>query len=73
MHTVAIGMPGMWELLLILAIVLIFFGVGKLPKVLKSMGEGVREFRKASTGEGDGDGDDDDVKAKPAKDVEKNL
>lgn len=72
MHTVAIGMPGMWELLLILAIVLIFFGVGKLPKVLKSMGEGVREFRKASTGDGD-DEEDGDQKAKPAKDVEKNL
>ncbi len=67
MHTVAIGMPGMWELLLILAIVLIFFGVGKLPKVLKSMGEGVREFRKASQG------DDEEDKAKPSGEVEKNL
>ncbi len=51
MHIAAVGVPGMWELLIVLAIVLIFFGVGKLPKVLKSMGEGVREFRKASQGE----------------------
>ena len=59
---------GMWELLIILAIVLIFFGVGKLPHVLKSMGEGVREFRKASTGEGE-----EDEKPNPTGEVEKNL
>ena len=70
MHIAAVGMPGMWELLLILAIVLIFFGVGKLPNVLKSMGQGVREFRKASTGEGD---DDDKPKPGGKGEVEKNL
>lgn len=41
---------GFSELLLILVIVLIFFGVGKLPEVLKTMGEGVKAFRDASTG-----------------------
>lgn len=41
---------GFSELLLILVIVLIFFGVGKLPQVLKTMGEGVKAFRDASTG-----------------------
>ncbi len=72
MHLAAVGMPGMWELLLILAIVLIFFGVGKLPNVLKSMGQGVREFRKASTGEGDED-EVDEPKPGGKGEVEKNL
>ena len=54
---------GWGELLIILAIVLILFGVGKLPKVLKSMGEGVREFRKAS----EDDGKEDDNKVEPPK------
>jgi len=33
------------HLLLILAIVLIIFGAGKLPEVGKSLGTGIREFR----------------------------
>ena len=44
---------GFSELIVILVIVLIFFGVGKLPQVLKSMGEGVKAFRDASSGSDD--------------------
>ena len=39
------------EVLLILAIVLIVFGVGKLPQVASQLGKGIREFRKAQSGE----------------------
>jgi sec-independent protein translocase protein TatA len=39
------------ELLLILAVVLIVFGAGKLPDVLAQLGRGVRSFRDESTGE----------------------
>ncbi len=35
------------EILLILVIVLIFFGVGKLPQVGGAIGKGMREFRQA--------------------------
>jgi len=41
----AIGMPGSTELIIILAIVVIFFGVGKLPAVLGQMGKGVKAFK----------------------------
>ncbi len=34
------------ELLLILLIVLIFFGAGKLPKVMQDLGRGMKAFRK---------------------------
>lgn len=37
---------GPWELALILGILLIIFGVGKLPQVGKYLGKTVREFRK---------------------------
>ncbi|HUP28392.1 MAG TPA: twin-arginine translocase TatA/TatE family subunit [Chloroflexia bacterium] len=40
------------ELLLILVIVLIIFGAGKLPQVLGSLGKGVKEFREASEDKG---------------------
>ncbi len=38
---------GTWELLIILLIVVMVFGVGKLPKVAKELGSGVRGFKKA--------------------------
>ena len=39
---------GPWEIILILVIVLIIFGPTKLPKLARSMGEALREFRRAS-------------------------
>ena len=40
--------PGPWELILLLVIVLIIFGPGKLPDIGNAIGRGVKEFRKAS-------------------------
>jgi sec-independent protein translocase protein TatA len=37
---------GMQELIVILVIVLIIFGAGKLPDVGRSLGEGIRNFKK---------------------------
>jgi sec-independent protein translocase protein TatA len=44
-----LGIPslGPWELIAILAVVLIIFGPGKLPDVGKSLGKTIREFRNA--------------------------
>ena len=47
------GRFGPWEIGLILLIILIVFGVGKLPQVGSSIGKGIREFRKASHGDYD--------------------
>jgi len=47
--------PGPLEIGLILLIVLIIFGAGKLPQVFRSAGQGIREFRKAKEGEFDED------------------
>ncbi|GIV70447.1 Sec-independent protein translocase subunit TatA/TatB [Caldilinea sp.] len=41
------------ELLLILVIVAMLFGVGKLPEVFGAVGKGLREFRKEAGMEGD--------------------
>jgi sec-independent protein translocase protein TatA len=41
---------GPTELIVILVIVLIIFGAGRLPQVFSSLGKGVREFREASEG-----------------------
>ena len=42
---------GGWEILLILVIILIVFGVGKLPQVGNAIGKGIRAFKRGSSGE----------------------
>ncbi|MED5374840.1 MAG: twin-arginine translocase TatA/TatE family subunit [Myxococcota bacterium] len=65
---------GTQELIIILVIVVILFGVGKLPSVLKQLGSGVKEFRDAATGDGEKKSEDGDKAEAAAKqEVEKKL
>lgn len=41
-------MPGPTELFLVLLIVFILFGAGKLPQVFEAFGQGIKKFREAS-------------------------
>jgi len=43
----AFAMPGMGELVIIFLIVLVLFGAGKIPKIAKDIGSGIREFKKS--------------------------
>ena len=52
---------GPTELILILVIVIIFFGVGRLPEVFGGLGRGIREFRRAAKDE------DDEPQSTPAQ------
>jgi len=47
-----IGMP---ELIIILVIILIIFGAGKLPEIGGGIGKGIKNFKKATSGELDED------------------
>ncbi len=40
-----IGMPGIWEWLLIIVAILLLFGATKLPKLGKGLGEGIKNFK----------------------------
>jgi len=51
------GSLGFPELLIILAIVIVLFGVNKLPRLGKGLGEGIRNFR-------------DSLRSKPADEPE---
>lgn len=44
-----IGGLGGWEILLIVAIILIFFGAKKIPELARGLGTGIREFKNATT------------------------
>ncbi|UCC63557.1 MAG: twin-arginine translocase TatA/TatE family subunit [Anaerolineae bacterium] len=45
------GNLGTTELILILAIVLLIFGVGKLPQLGRGLGQSIREFRSSMSAE----------------------
>ena len=45
------GRLGMPEILVILVVVLLLFGGKKIPELMKGLGSGVNEFKKASKGE----------------------
>ena len=37
---------GIWQLLLILAIILLLFGAGKIPRLMGDLGKGIKSFKK---------------------------
>ncbi len=41
------------ELIIILAIILIIFGAGRLPEIGGAVGKGIRAFKRGQSGEGD--------------------
>jgi len=45
-----LGSIGLPELLIVLVIIIIIFGVGKLPEIGGALGKGIREFRRAQEG-----------------------
>ena len=50
-----VGPLGVWELLAILAVILLLFGARRLPEIGSSLGRGIRTFKNAVTGEDEKD------------------
>jgi len=48
---ILLGMIGPWQIVLIVAIVLLLFGGKKIPELMKGIGKGAREFKKGLSGE----------------------
>jgi len=51
------GMPGGWEWILILIIIILLFGAKKIPELMRGLGSGIKEFKKASNVEDDKEND----------------
>ncbi len=43
------GGLGGWEILLILMILLIFFGAKRIPELARGLGKGIKEFKNATS------------------------
>jgi sec-independent protein translocase protein TatA len=45
---ILLGMPGGIELVVIVLVVLLLFGGRKIPELMKGLGSGIKEFKKAT-------------------------
>jgi sec-independent protein translocase protein TatA len=48
---IMLGSIGATEIILILVVVVLLFGGKKIPELMKGLGQGLNEFKKASKGE----------------------
>ena len=47
------GVMGPWQIVLIVAVILLLFGGRKLPELMKGMGKGIKGFKDEMKGEGE--------------------
>lgn len=62
---VVLGMIGPGQIVLIVIIILLLFGGRKIPELMRGLGQGMKEFKKATKEE-----DKDDEKNNDAKEIE---
>ncbi|WP_163716176.1 twin-arginine translocase TatA/TatE family subunit [Mangrovibacterium lignilyticum] len=63
--SIILGMFGPQEIIIILVIVLLLFGGRKIPELMKGLGKGMKEFKKASS---EDDEDEKDTSKEKNKD-----
>jgi sec-independent protein translocase protein TatA len=54
---------GIPEMIILLVIVMVVFGAGKLPEIAGAMGKSIQNFKKAAAGK-------EDIEIKPASEIE---
>lgn len=58
-----LGGIGFQEIIVILIVGLLVFGAARLPKIARSLGEGIREFKKTLSGIGDPEEDENQIRS----------
>ncbi len=46
--SILLGMVGPWQVVIIVVVILLLFGGKKIPELMKGLGQGMNEFKKAS-------------------------
>jgi sec-independent protein translocase protein TatA len=60
---ILLGIVGPWQIILIVVVALLLFGGKKIPELMKGLGQGMKEFKKATK-------DDSLGEANPAKEID---
>lgn len=45
--------PSIWQILIVVALVMLLFGAGRLPRIMGDLAEGIKSFKKGMSDEGD--------------------
>lgn len=61
---IILGIPGPWQVVLIVLVVLLLFGGRKIPELMRGLGQGMKEFKKATN-------DDKEDEVETEKEIEK--
>lgn len=48
LSSIILGSFGAWEIIAVIAALLLLFGGKKIPELMKGIGQGIKEFKKAS-------------------------
>jgi sec-independent protein translocase protein TatA len=59
---------GVWQIVVVVLLVLLLFGGRKIPELMRGVGQGMKEFKKATA---DDDDDDDEVIVDDTEDSKK--
>lgn len=57
--TIIAGIPGPWQIVIVLLVVVLLFGGKKIPELMRGIGQGMKEFKKATKAD---EGEDEDKK-----------
>jgi sec-independent protein translocase protein TatA len=60
---ILLGMIGPWQVVIIVVLALLLFGGKKIPELMKGLGQGMKEFKKATK-------DEDAGKPNPQKELD---
>ena len=61
------NLPGPTELIIVFLIVILLFGVGRISKISKEMGSGIRAFKEGLQGDDDGKNEEPTPKESESK------
>jgi sec-independent protein translocase protein TatA len=48
--SILLSVPGVWEIVIILVIIIVLFGAKKIPGLARGLGQSVKEFKDAKSG-----------------------
>jgi len=67
LSVILMGAIGPWQIVIIVLVVLLLFGGKKIPELMKGLGEGMKEFKKAKNSMSEND-DKNEAKKESLKD-----
>lgn len=63
-------MPGPWQIILIVALILLLFGAGRLPRIMGDIAQGIKSFKKGMKDSDSENGESNDSQPPAPREIE---